>query len=118
MQRAYLKEATPRYEYETNTLTTINPTRKMNVKRTTEVDVLYFYELNDEQARQAVDLYGTEEVAAEHAYVQAWDMLLSLENFTKINDKDWHASTHLTNTSGLVIRLSECGTTATIGLVY
>lgn len=90
----------------------------MNVKNKIEVDVLYFYELNDEQARQAVDTYGTEEKAAEHAYVQAWDMLMPLENFTRIKDSEWQASTHITNTSGLVIRLSECGTRATIGLLY
>lgn len=80
--------------------------------------ILWYWELNDAQVQQAREMYATEEDAAVQQYVQAWQMLLPLEVFTKIKSEKWHACTHLTNTSSLFIRISDCGTEATIGHAY
>jgi hypothetical protein len=91
---------------------------KMMIRKQTESPVYFYYELNDADAKSAIDLYGTEERASEQCYIKAWDLLMPLENFMRIKHSEWDASAHLTNTSGLVIKMSECGTSATIGLMY
>lgn len=90
----------------------------MKTIKTDLVPILFFYELTDEQARTATTWYGTEENACEHQYIQAWDVLIPLEKFTHISNDYWHGSLHLTNSCSIVIQIMDCGTQATIGLIY
>jgi hypothetical protein len=88
------------------------------IRKTTTVPILFFYELDENQTKEAIALYKTEEKAAEQSYVQAWGYFMPLENFMRLEASEWHGSAHLTNTSGLVMKISPCGTEATVGLMY
>lgn len=88
------------------------------VRKEMTTPVLALYELDEADVQAAIDTFGNEEEAAGHHYIKAWDLLVPLSSFTHIKHDDWHGSMHLTNTSGLVIRISSTGEEATIGLVY
>ena len=85
-------------------------------KNYTRTPILNWYELTKEQQNQVdKEEDGSHE---ETSYVEAFNMVIGLNKFMKRNSPVWNGSMHLTNTSGLLIKLNRTGEEALIKLVY
>lgn len=82
----------------------------------TRTPILNWYELTQEQQNQVdKEEDGSHE---ETIYVEAFSMIIGLNQFIKCNNPIWNGAMHLTNTSGLLIKVNRTNEEALIKLVY
>lgn len=89
---------------------------KTTHKNYTRTPILNWYELTEEQQNQVdKEEDGSHE---ETSYVEAFNMVIGLNQFMKCNSPVWNGSMHLTNTSGLLIKINFTAEEALVKLVY
>lgn len=89
---------------------------KTTLKNYTRTPILNWYELTEEQQNQIdKEEDGSHE---ETNYVEAFNMVIGLNQFMRHDSPIWNGSMHLTNTSGLLIKLNRTNEEALIKLVY
>ena len=82
----------------------------------TRTPILNWYELTQEQQNQVdKEEDGSHE---EISYVDAFNMVIGLNMFMRYDNPIWDGAMHLTNTSGLLIKVNRTNEEALVKLVY
>jgi hypothetical protein len=84
-------------------------------KNYTRTPILNWYELTQEQQNQVdKEEDGSHE---ETSYVEAFSMVIGLNMFMRYDNPIWNGAMHLTNTSGLLIKVNRTNEEALVKLV-
>lgn len=85
------------------------------IQRQKDCEIITWSELSTIERSDMMDDYDD---IQESRFFRFENSVYDLNDFMKIKDADWHGHLTLTNTSAMVIKLSECGEMVTVGVMY